>query len=89
MGGPDTPVSQDQLGNGNTSKSSIAGGNKGGDIAVLGVFSDTLSGHHAVANRDAAVQDTDMETLTGAMSSLKFVPRNVRLSSKKSGLPPR
>lgn len=89
MVGPHTPVFQDQLGNENTGKSSIASGNKGGDIAVLGVISDALSDHHAVAKRDAAVQDTDMETLTGAMSSLKFVPRNVRLGSKKSGLPPR
>ncbi|KAG6365388.1 hypothetical protein INS49_006999 [Diaporthe citri] len=89
MGGPDTPISQDQLGNVNTGKSSTAGGIKGGDNAALGVISDTLSDHHAVGNCDAAVQDTDMETLTGAMSSLKFVPRNVRLGSKKSGLPPR
>lgn len=89
MDGPDTLVSQDQLGNENTGKNSIAGGNKGSDIAVLGVISDALSDHHAVAKCDAAVQDTDMETLTGAMSSLKFVPRNVRLGSKKFGLPPR
>lgn len=89
MGGPDTPVSQYQLGNGNTGKGSTACGNKSGDNAALGVISYTLSDHHAVENRDAAVKDTDMETLTGAMSSLKFVPRNVRLGSKKSGLPPR
>lgn len=89
MSGPDTPVSQGQLGNGNTGKSNTAGANRGGDNAALGVISDSLSDHHAVGNRDAAVQDTDMETLTGAMSSLKFVPRNVRLNSKKSGLAPR
>lgn len=89
MGESDNPVSQGQLSNKYTGKGHIMGDTKGSDIAALGGISDTLSDHQAVQDRKAAAQDTDMEQLAGAMSSLKFVPRNVRLSSKKSGLPPR
>lgn len=89
MGESDNPVSQGQLSNKYTGKGHIMGDTKGSDIATLGGVSDTLSDHQAVQDRKAAAQDTDMEQLAGAMSSLKFVPRNVRLSSKKSGLPPR
>lgn len=32
---------------------------------------------------DAAVKDTEMEDLAGAMSSLKFVPRAVQLGPKQ------
>lgn len=89
MGGPDAPVSQGQLGNEHTGKSNTAGGKKSGDTAALEGISNALSGHQEAENHNAAVQDTDMENLAGAMSSLRFVPRNVRLGSKKSGLPPR
>jgi hypothetical protein len=89
MGEPDNPVSAIQLSNKNTGKSDITGGTKDSDIAALGGFSDIVSHHQAAQNHTAATQDTDMEQLTGAMSSLKFVPRNVRLGSKKSGMPPR
>lgn len=89
MGGPDDPVSQGQLGNEHSGKSTTAGGKKSGDTAALRGMSSTLSGQQEVDNRNAVVQDTDMENLAGALSSLRFVPRNVRLGSKKSGLPPR
>lgn len=88
MGGSDTWVSKDQLGNEDTGKTNTTGSNELGDIAALGRTLDPLSDHQAVRNLKAPIQDTDMETLAGAMSSLKFVPRNVRLGSKKSGLPP-
>lgn len=87
MSQSDNQVSQDQLSDDYTSKGHITGNTKGSDIASLGGITDTLSGRQAVQDRKAAAQDTDMEQLAGAMSSLKFVPRNVRLSSKKSGLP--
>lgn len=32
-----------------------------------------------------AIVDTEMENLTGAMSSLRFVPRTLRLGAKKAG----
>ncbi|KAI3398286.1 hypothetical protein diail_9624 [Diaporthe ilicicola] len=51
--------------------------------------STSQSDQQAYKNRDAASQDADMDTLTGAMSSLKFVPRNLRLGSKKAGGIPR
>lgn len=89
MGGSDSPISQGQRGNKNADKSNTVGGDKSGDTAALRVISSTQSDHEAVENRAPTAQDTDMENLTGAMSSLRFVPRNVRLSSKKSGLPPR
>lgn len=89
MGDSDYPVSQDQLSNENTGKGNITGGPKSSDTASHGGISEILSDHQAVQDRKAAAQDTGMEQLTGAMSSLKFVPRNVRLGSKKSGLPPR
>lgn len=89
MGGSDSPISQGQRGNKDASKSNTVGGNKTGDTAALKVISSTQSDHQAVENRAPTAQDTDMENLTGAMSSLRFVPRNVRLSSKNSGLPPR
>lgn len=86
MGDPDNPISQDQLNNG-TGKDNNRGATSS-DVASLGGSTDILAQLQAVQDRTAA-QDTDMEQLTGAMSSLKFVPRNVRLASKKSGLPPR
>lgn len=93
MGGSDSPISQGQRGNKDAGKSNTVGGdktgNKTGDTAALGVISSPQSDHQTVENRAPTAQDTDMEILAGAMSSLRFVPRNVRLSSKKSGLPPR
>lgn len=89
MDGSDTPVSHGQLGSEDTGNSNTAGGNKSSDTAALRVISSTQSDQQAIENRAPTAQDTDMENLTGAMSSLRFVPRNVRLSSKKSGLPPR
>lgn len=89
MGESDTPGSQGHLVNENTGKSNVAGDNKSGDPATPRAISDSRSDHQEVDKRNAPVQDTDMENLAGAMSSLRFVPRNVRLASKKSGLPPR
>ncbi|KAG8161435.1 hypothetical protein KVR01_008422 [Diaporthe batatas] len=83
----DDPVSQDQP-NSDIGKDNNRGATSS-NVAALEASSDILPKHQAVHDRKTAAQDTDMEQLTGAMSSLKFVPRNVRLASKKSGLPPR
>lgn len=89
MGGSDASASQDQLGSESTGRSNTAGSNKDGDVAAPGGASDSPSDHQAVENSEAAIRDTVMENLSGAMSSLRFVPRNVRLGSRKAGLPPR
>lgn len=87
MGDPDNPASQDQLNNdGGKDNNKRAASH---DVAALVGSSGILPKHQAVQDHKTAAHDTDMEQLTGAMSSLKFVPRNVRLASKKSGLPPR
>jgi hypothetical protein len=88
MGSSDNPVSQDQLTN-DTGMNNITDGPKLSGTAPHRGTSDALSDHRAAQDRKDAAQDTHMEQLTGAMSSLKFVPRNVRLGSKKPGLPPR
>ncbi|KAJ0116462.1 hypothetical protein J7T55_007442 [Diaporthe amygdali] len=87
MGGSDDPGPQDQTGYADTSSGNTIGISKGDDEEPPRRASISQSGQQAGDDREASfLQDTDMENLTGAMSSLRFVPRNIRLGSKKSNL---
>lgn len=42
-----------------------------------------MAERHDIADPQEALVDTDMEDLTEAMSSMKFVPRTIRFGPKK------
>lgn len=73
----------------NIGKDSTTGANTSAGIATPRGASTSQSDQQAGVKREAAVQDIDMDNLTGALSSLKFVPRNLRLGPKKDGRTPR
>ncbi|KAL1868491.1 hypothetical protein Daus18300_005925 [Diaporthe australafricana] len=92
MGGSDDSHSQEQRNDShdaNISKDSTTGANKSAGVATSRGASASQSDQQVGVSREAAVQDKDIDNLTGALSSLKFVPRNLRLGSKKDGRTPR